>query len=103
MAQVQQSWFKECVADYGETMARIAGTGFQLARSDFARLRFGVGRPATDQDTADHVLEPFSDEERKLLPERIDRAARAVEVALRRGVAAAMNEYNRDPEATVAP
>ena len=36
MAQVQQSWFKECVADYGEELARLAGTGFQLARSDFA-------------------------------------------------------------------
>jgi hypothetical protein len=39
MAQVQQSWFKECLADYGEELARIAGTGFQLARSDFAPLQ----------------------------------------------------------------
>ena len=39
MAQVQQSWFKECVGDYGEELARVAGTGFQLARSDFAPLQ----------------------------------------------------------------
>ena len=39
MAQVQQSWFKECVGDYGEELARLAGTGFQLARSDFAPLQ----------------------------------------------------------------
>jgi hypothetical protein len=39
LAQVQQSWFKECVADYGEELARLAGTGFQLARSDFAPLQ----------------------------------------------------------------
>jgi hypothetical protein len=39
MAHVQQSWFKECLADYGEELARIAGTGFQLARSDFAPLQ----------------------------------------------------------------
>jgi peptidyl-tRNA hydrolase, PTH1 family len=75
----------------------------RLARSDFARLRFGVGRPAPDQETADHVLETFSADERARLPERIERAARAVEVALRRGVSAAMNEFNRDPDAAASP
>jgi hypothetical protein len=39
LAKVQQAWFKECLADYGEEVARIAGTGFQLARSDFAPLQ----------------------------------------------------------------
>lgn len=29
VAQVQQSWFKECVADYGEELGRLVGTGFQ--------------------------------------------------------------------------
>ena len=46
MAQVQQSWFKECVADYGEEVARLAGTGFQLARSDFAPLQSLMYRQA---------------------------------------------------------
>jgi hypothetical protein len=46
MAQVQQSWFKACVADYGEEVARLAGTGFQLARSDFAPLQSLVYRQA---------------------------------------------------------
>ena len=71
----------------------------RLARSDFARLRFGVGRPAADTETADHVLETFSSAEQAVLPERIERAARALEAALRLGVAAAMNEFNRDPDA----
>ncbi|HKA13882.1 MAG TPA: aminoacyl-tRNA hydrolase [Myxococcota bacterium] len=71
----------------------------RLARRDFARLRFGVGRPAADRETVDHVLEPFSPAEQVLLPERIARAARALESALRHGVAAAMNEFNRDPDA----
>jgi PTH1 family peptidyl-tRNA hydrolase len=70
----------------------------QLGREDFARLRFGVGRPAADQETADHVLEPFSAAEQAVLPDRIQRAARALEAALRGGVAAAMNEFNRDPD-----
>jgi PTH1 family peptidyl-tRNA hydrolase len=81
----------------------LADVILQLARSDFARLRFGVGRPAVDQETADHVLEPFSASELAVLPERILRAARAIEAALRVGVAAAMNEFNRDPDAVEAP
>ena len=74
----------------------------RLARSDFARLRFGIGRPPPDQETVDHVLEGFSTAERAVLPERILRAARAVEAALRLGVAMAMNEFNRDPDAAAA-
>jgi hypothetical protein len=46
MAQVQKSWFKECVADYGEELARLAGTGFQLARNDFAPLQSLMYRQA---------------------------------------------------------
>jgi PTH1 family peptidyl-tRNA hydrolase len=75
----------------------------KLARRDFARLRFGVGRPPADCDTVDHVLETFSPDEQAALPDHIARAARALEAALRLGVAAAMNEYNRDPETAVAP
>jgi hypothetical protein len=40
MAQVQQSWFKECLANYGEEVGRLAATGFQLARSDFTPLQW---------------------------------------------------------------
>jgi hypothetical protein len=46
IAQVQQAWFKECVADYGEELGRLAGTGFQLARSDFMPLQSLMYRPA---------------------------------------------------------
>ena len=75
----------------------------RLARRDFARLRFGVGRPAAEQETRDHVLEEFSAEERAVLPEHIARAARAIEAALCAGVYAAMNEFNRDPEVLAQP
>src|SRR3989442_7297972 len=47
----------------------------RLARRDFARLRFGVGRPAADRETADHVLAAFTAAEQALLSERIERAA----------------------------
>lgn len=46
IAHVQQSWFKECVADYGEELGRLAGVGFQLARSDLTPLQWLMYRPA---------------------------------------------------------
>ncbi len=70
----------------------------RLATRDFPRLRVGVGRPPEGGDTADHVLEAFSSAERARLPALLDRAALALERALRVGVAAAMNEFNRDPD-----
>jgi hypothetical protein len=39
IAQMQQCWFKDCAADYGEELSRLASTGFQLAQSDFAPLQ----------------------------------------------------------------
>jgi hypothetical protein len=39
IAQMQQSWFKDCAADCGEELSRLASTGFQLAQSDFAPLQ----------------------------------------------------------------
>ena len=46
IAQVQQSWFKECVADYGEKLGRLADAGFQLARSDLTPLQWLMYRQA---------------------------------------------------------
>ena len=70
-----------------------------LGRSDFPRLRFGVGRPLAPLDTAEWVLEPFSEEEAARLGERIEAASEALESVLLEGVVAAMNRFNRDAEA----
>jgi hypothetical protein len=40
IAQVQQSWFKDCAADYGEELGRLTATGFHLTQSDFAPLQW---------------------------------------------------------------
>ena len=69
-----------------------------LGRRDFARLRFGVGRPPAGFDTADYVLQRFGADEESELDARVDDAARAGEVIVIDGVDAAMNRFNRAPE-----
>jgi peptidyl-tRNA hydrolase, PTH1 family len=64
-----------------------------LGTQQFPRLRIGIGRPG-ETDTVDHVLGRFSSDERAMVTETLDRAADAVEVALRDGLVRAMNEFN---------
>ena len=69
----------------------------QLGTSDYARLRFGIGRPPDDfaGDGADFVLQAFAPAERADLDSRIGAAADSVELVLSRGMEAAMNTTNR--------
>lgn len=68
-----------------------------LGRSDFARLRFGIGR--SQLETVDHVLEGFSREELGRLERHLDRAVDALETLLDEGVGPAMSRFNAPPEA----
>jgi PTH1 family peptidyl-tRNA hydrolase len=76
----------------------LADVLLHLDRRDVPRLRFGVGRPPGSLETADHVLAPFSEAEAEQLPAAIGRATEAAVAALRDGVTAAMNVFNREPE-----
>lgn len=67
----------------------------RIGRTDFPRLRIGIGRPNPEADV-DHVLGAFSGEERRAMDEVIPRAARAVETWLSHGIDAAMNEFNKE-------
>jgi peptidyl-tRNA hydrolase, PTH1 family len=65
-----------------------------LGTRDYARVRFGIGRPPGRQDPADYVLRDFSAAERKELGYLVDRAADAVETLLADGIESAQNKFN---------
>jgi PTH1 family peptidyl-tRNA hydrolase len=65
-----------------------------LGDPNFARVRFGIGRPAPGRDAADYVLADFSRAEEKELADMRILAADAVEAIISQGVAAAMNKFN---------
>jgi PTH1 family peptidyl-tRNA hydrolase len=50
-----------------------------LGTKDFTRIRVGIGRPANDQPIEDYVLTRFSAEEKKQLPEIIDKSILEIE------------------------
>jgi peptidyl-tRNA hydrolase, PTH1 family len=65
-----------------------------LGSREYARVRFGIGRPPGRQDPADYVLRDFSAAERKDVGYLVDRAADAVEALLSEGLDAAQNAFN---------
>jgi peptidyl-tRNA hydrolase, PTH1 family len=65
-----------------------------LHSADFVRVRIGVGKPASKEHGADHVLRRVSKVDREVLDEVVTRAADAVETILRDSVDTAMQEYN---------
>ena len=72
----------------------MASTISQLGTKDFPRLRIGIGRPPGRMDPAAYVLQDFTREEMKSLPEIIERAADAALEFVVNGLDKAMNKYN---------
>ncbi|HEY6595361.1 MAG TPA: aminoacyl-tRNA hydrolase [Asanoa sp.] len=70
------------------SMSRSLGT------KDYARVRFGIGRPPGRQDPADFVLSDFSSAERKELEFLVDRAGDVTEAVVTKGVEWAQNAYH---------
>jgi peptidyl-tRNA hydrolase, PTH1 family len=66
----------------------------RLGTADFIRVRIGIGRPAPGEDTADYVLSPFPADEKKSLPDALQRAVEAVRTVVLEGAAKAMTVYN---------
>jgi PTH1 family peptidyl-tRNA hydrolase len=72
----------------------LRSTSSALGSKEYARVRFGIGRPPGRQDPADYVLREFTSAERKELEFLIDRAADATEALVTAGLEAAQNTYN---------
>ena len=57
-------------------------------------MRLGIGRPPPPIDAVDYVLMRFPADERELMAAAIEEAAAAVELWVRVGTPAAMNQVN---------
>jgi len=66
----------------------------QLGTQEFPRLRIGIGHPPGQMSGADYVLRDFPPVERELLEMVLKRAVEAVQVFVKSGLEAAMNQYN---------
>ncbi|GAB3222033.1 aminoacyl-tRNA hydrolase [Glycomyces halotolerans] len=66
-----------------------------LGTKDYARVRFGIGRPPGRQEAADYVLKDFSKAERADLDLNVELAADAVEAIIEKGLEAAQNTFNQ--------
>ena len=66
----------------------------RLGTDEFPRLRLGVGRPPGQMQAPDYVLQDFSNSERTLISETLNRAMEAALTFVTEGLNAAMNKYN---------
>lgn len=72
-----------------------------LGTEQWNRIRIGIGKPSladgreVKSGGKEYLLSPFRKQELAVLDEVLDRAHKAVEAVLTRGVGAAMNEFNR--------
>lgn len=72
----------------------MANTIELLGTKDFPRLRLGIGRPPGRMDPKDYVLQNFSKDEVKILPEILSQASDAALEFVMNGLNAAMNKFN---------
>jgi PTH1 family peptidyl-tRNA hydrolase len=72
-----------------------------LGTEEWIRIRIGVGKPPAPDGREiraggrDYLLEPMRKTELAVLDEVLDKAERAVEMIVGRGIAEAMNQFNR--------
>jgi peptidyl-tRNA hydrolase, PTH1 family len=74
----------------------MASTIEKLGTKEFPRLRLGIGRPPGRMDPKAYVLQDFSKEEMKLIPDILDRSTDAAFEFILKGLNAAMNKFNGD-------
>lgn len=72
-------------------LKHIAAT---LDTQNYARLRFGIGNDFPRGGQIDYVLGQFSDDDMKLMPERLETAGEAVKTFCLAGLNNTMNQFN---------
>lgn len=65
-----------------------------LGSQNYARLRFGIGNDFPEGAQVDYVLGPLTVEERKTLPERLEKTTEAIKAFCLSGLSFAMTNYN---------
>ncbi|MGH9570853.1 MAG: aminoacyl-tRNA hydrolase [Candidatus Angelobacter sp.] len=66
-----------------------------LQTEEVARIRLGVAPETPGKGGAKYILSPFRKSQLAAVDEALEMSAQAMEVALREGIAAAMNRFNR--------
>jgi len=65
-----------------------------LGTQEYARLRFGIGSEFPRGRQVDYVLDDFSDEEEKELPEKLETCGEIIKSFCLAGIQNTMNQYN---------
>ena len=91
---------------FGRLRIRAAGSagshnGLESVLAHFSteqvpRLRIGIGTPPPPMALHDYVLAPFTPAEEADLSSVTERSAEAIRCVLKKGLAAAMNEFNKE-------
>jgi PTH1 family peptidyl-tRNA hydrolase len=98
--------FDDAALPFGRLRIRRGGSagshnGLESVITHFAseavpRLRIGIGAPPAPIALHDYVLGNFTLQEETDLPSVLDRATEAIRTILKNGLAAAMNEFNKE-------
>lgn len=66
----------------------------RLGTDDFPRLRIGIGSDFPRGRQSEYVLSPFTEEERPIMQEAVERASDAAVTFVTEGITTAMNRFN---------
>lgn len=66
-----------------------------LGTPEYFRVRVGIGRPTTPQDTADYVLDKFAKNEKLALNDLIMRSCDAIESLIVKGLEVTQQNFNK--------
>lgn len=73
----------------------VKSVNAHVGSPEYARVRFGIGRPPARVDPADYVLGRFAKAEEAEIEDCVERAAEATRLCVELGAAKAMNQVNR--------